>query len=37
MREINGTKCVYAGVTEGRAKGGVGLIVSERWADRLRS
>ena len=37
MREINGTKYVYTGVTEGRAKGGVGLIVSERWADRLRS
>ena len=37
MREINGTKYVYAGATEGKAKGGVGLIVPERWADRLRS
>ena len=36
MREINGTKYVYAGVTEGRAKS-VGLIVSEQQEDRLRS
>ena len=32
MREINGMKYVYAGVTEGRAKG-AGLIVSEQWED----
>ena len=37
MREINGAKYVYAGVTEGRARSGVGIIVSERWGDRLRS
>ena len=28
---------VYAGVTEGRARGGVGIMVAERWGDCIRS
>lgn len=37
MRGIGRAKYVYTGVTGGRARGGVGIIVSELWADWLRS
>ena len=37
MTEIDGARYVYAGVTEGRAKCGVGIIVAERLADCVRS
>ena len=33
MKVIDGTSYVYVGVSEGRAKGGVGKAVVERWAD----
>ena len=34
---IDGTSYVYAGVCEGRARGGVGLAIAERWADCVKS
>ena len=37
MTEIDGARYVYAGVTEGRAKCGVGIIVAERLVDCVRS
>ena len=37
MTEVDGARYVYAGVTEGRAKCGVGIIVAERLADCVRS
>ena len=35
-RVIDGAKYVYAGVTEGRARVGMGIVVAERWAEELR-
>ena len=37
MKVIDGVSYVYAGVTEGRARGGVGILVAERWGDCIRS
>jgi len=37
MKEIDGAKYVYAGVSEGRAKCGVGIVVAESLADCVRS
>ena len=37
MTTINGASCMYAGVTEGRAKIGVGIVIAERWADCVKS
>ena len=37
MTEIDGARYVYAGVTEGRAKCGVGITVAERLVDCVRS
>lgn len=28
---------MYAGVTEGRARGGVGIVIVEPWADCVKS
>ena len=37
MKAVDGASYVYSGVTEGRAKRGVAIIVAERWADCVRS
>ena len=37
MKMIDETSYVYAGVTEGRAKGGVSIVIAERWADCVKS
>ena len=37
MKEIEGAKYVYAGVTEDRAKCGLGIIVAEHLVDCVRS
>ena len=37
MTAIDGARYVYAGVTEGRAKSGVGIVIAERWADCVKS
>ena len=37
MKVIDGASYVYAGVKEGRARGGVGIVVVERWVDCIRS
>ena len=36
-KEINRAKYMYAGVTEGRVKGGVWIIVAERLANFVKS
>ena len=33
MKVIDGTSYVYAGVSEGRARGRVGIAIAEQWAD----
>ena len=37
MTAIDGAIYVYAGVAEGRAKSGVGIVIAERWADCVKS
>ena len=37
MTTIDGASYVYAGLTEGRAKSGVGIVIAERWADCVKS
>ena len=37
IRVIDGAKFVHAGVTEGRARAGVGIVVAECWAEGLSS
>lgn len=37
MKMIDEARCVKARVAEGRARGGVGIIVSEHWSYWLRS
>ena len=37
MKVMDGGSYVYAGVTEGRTRGGVGIVVAERWADCITS
>ena len=37
MKDIDGTSYVYAGVSDGRARGGVGIAIAERWADCVKS
>ena len=36
MKVIDGTSYVYAGVSEGRARGRVGIAIAERWADCVK-
>ena len=37
MKEIDGAKYIFAGVVEGRAKGGVGRVVRNRVANCIKS
>ena len=37
MKEIDGAKYIFAGVVEGRAKGGVGIVVRNRVANCIKS
>ena len=37
MKVIDGASYVYVGVKEGRARGGVGIVVAKRWGDCVRS
>ena len=37
MKVIDGASYVYAGVKEGRARGGVGIVVAEPWVDCINS
>ena len=37
MKVIDGTSYVYAGVSIGRERGGVGIAIAERWADCVKS
>ena len=33
MKDNDGTRYVYAGVSEGRARGRVGIAIAEQWPD----
>ena len=37
MKVIYGTSYVYGGVSDGRARGGVGIAKGKRWADCVKS
>ena len=37
MKTFDGVSYVYVGVTEGRAKGEVGIVVAEQWASYVSS